>query len=189
LRRTKALLGRARGCDVRISSAQVSRRHCLLRVLEGYLTIEDLKSCNGTFLNGVLVEGRQAVRPGDQLRVGPITFVVEYQLNPQAQDRLAHPDQGEVEVIPEAGEVEWLEVVDEPEVVDVVEPEELVPPPGSSQNTRPAFDDSPIPLEQEEVLEDEAAPWNLPQPEKLRNILSEFDFNAPQPPSEPPPKK
>ncbi|MBI1917292.1 MAG: FHA domain-containing protein [Planctomycetes bacterium] len=83
------VVGRKKGCGLRIPSAAVSREHCRLQVFEGILTVEDLGSVNGTSLNGEAVTERQAVRPGDQLKVGPVTFVVEYQLDQAALDRLA----------------------------------------------------------------------------------------------------
>jgi hypothetical protein len=43
----------------------VSRRHAMLRVLDGALWIEDLGSMNGTFLNGVRLAAHQAVRVPD----------------------------------------------------------------------------------------------------------------------------
>src|SRR4051812_4473060 len=76
----ETIVGRRHGCDLRIPSASVSRRHCLLSFRDGFLSVEDLLSANGTYLNGERVAGKQVVRPGDRLDVGPVTFVVEYQL-------------------------------------------------------------------------------------------------------------
>lgn len=87
LRAPQTMVGRQKGCNVRIPSKQVSRRHCLLSVQDGYLTVEDLDSVNGTLLNGQRIAGRQVVRPGDRLEIGPIGFVVEYQLT---QDAINH---------------------------------------------------------------------------------------------------
>lgn len=78
LHSSQTLIGRAHGCQVRIPSALVSRRHCLLDVCDGIVTVEDLNSRNGTLLNGETVTGQRLVRPGDHLQIGPITFIVEY---------------------------------------------------------------------------------------------------------------
>jgi pSer/pThr/pTyr-binding forkhead associated (FHA) protein len=80
MRRAKAVIGRAKGCDVRIPSAEVSREHCVLRFEDGFLSVEDLDSFNGTMLNGRRITGTERVCPGDQLRVGPVTFEVDYPL-------------------------------------------------------------------------------------------------------------
>src|SRR5947209_19582193 len=80
LRSEEAIVGRRQDCDVRVRSAEVSRRHCLLSYRNGYLSVEDLDSVNGTYLNGHRVTGRQAVRPGDELGIGPVRFTVEYEI-------------------------------------------------------------------------------------------------------------
>ena len=71
-------IGRAHGNEVRIPSGQVSRKHCRLQMKNGLVMVEDLDSVNGTFLNSTLLTGVAVVRPGDQLDVGPVKFVVEY---------------------------------------------------------------------------------------------------------------
>src|SRR5262245_56303103 len=101
---------------------EVSRRHCVVRVRDGYVTVRDLKSSNGTQLNGEEVEGEQVVRPGDRLRVGPVTFVVEYQLTPEAIDRLLRGDVGgesggDFEMVAEA--TPGLEIAEEDPVLDI----------------------------------------------------------------------
>jgi pSer/pThr/pTyr-binding forkhead associated (FHA) protein len=77
LRKRDTLVGRQRGCDIRIPSDEVSRRHCLLYLEKGKLTVEDLNSANGTFLNGLRINGRQAIKPGDRLQIGPLTFRID----------------------------------------------------------------------------------------------------------------
>jgi pSer/pThr/pTyr-binding forkhead associated (FHA) protein len=77
IRSAEAVIGRAAGCSVRIPSSQVSRRHCRLRVSGEGVTVEDLGSVNGTYLNGELVTGEPALTSGDQLSVGPVTFLVQ----------------------------------------------------------------------------------------------------------------
>jgi pSer/pThr/pTyr-binding forkhead associated (FHA) protein len=80
LRRPEATIGRAHGCTIRIPSAEVSRLHCRLRIEEGLVTVEDLESVNGTFVNDTRVQDPEIVHPGDRLTLGPITFLVEYEL-------------------------------------------------------------------------------------------------------------
>jgi hypothetical protein len=109
LHHKEATLGRARGCTVRIPSAQVSRLHCRLRMENGLVTVEDLESVNGTFLNGKRVRDVEIVHPGDRLSIGPVTFVVEYELSTTVlqplSDEEAYQDletAAEVEVVEEA---------------------------------------------------------------------------------------
>jgi predicted component of type VI protein secretion system len=81
LNQKEATLGRAIGCTVRIPSSQVSRLHCRLRMEEGIVTVEDLESVNGTFINGKRVRDPEIVHPGDHLSIGPVSFLVEYELS------------------------------------------------------------------------------------------------------------
>jgi pSer/pThr/pTyr-binding forkhead associated (FHA) protein len=79
LRREETFIGRQSGCGLRIPAASVSRLHCRLCAYDGRVTVEDLGSANGSFLNGVRISGVAVVRPGDQLEIGPVVFVVDYQ--------------------------------------------------------------------------------------------------------------
>jgi sigma-B regulation protein RsbU (phosphoserine phosphatase) len=71
-------IGRDPGCDVVISEATVSRRHAEVRWDGHELTVEDLGSSGGTFVNDGRVQ-HAVVQPGDILRLGPRT---EYQVRP-----------------------------------------------------------------------------------------------------------
>jgi predicted component of type VI protein secretion system len=69
-------IGRHDDCMIRIKSSQVSRRHCEL-VDEGEnLTLRDLGSSNGTFVNGKRVAGQKALKHGDELTLGAVTLRV-----------------------------------------------------------------------------------------------------------------
>lgn len=79
------VVGRLRSCPLCIPSAEVSRQHCRLAMQDGYFTVEDLGSSNGTYLNGTKIKELMVVRPGDLLEVGPVKFKVEYELSAEAQ--------------------------------------------------------------------------------------------------------
>jgi predicted component of type VI protein secretion system len=69
-------IGRHDDCMIRIKSSQVSRRHCEL-VDEGEnLTLRDLGSSNGTFVNGKRVAGQKALKHGDEVTLGAVTLRV-----------------------------------------------------------------------------------------------------------------
>ncbi len=69
-------LGRHDDCIIRIKSSQVSRKHCELFEAGGKLTVRDLGSSNGTFVNGKRVMGQQSLKVGDELTVGSVTLRV-----------------------------------------------------------------------------------------------------------------
>jgi pSer/pThr/pTyr-binding forkhead associated (FHA) protein len=185
LRTDEGVIGRAHGCVIRIGSAEVSRRHCRLRVRDGYLTVEDLGSRNGTQLNGEEVVGQQVVRPGDRLRVGPVTFIAEYQLTPEAIDRLlrgedASAGEEDVAVLEEAlpdfdGEGEGLlplgPLAEEEEVLELDEVTEA----GEGEVLAVAEDvGEPAGVVDELELVD-ADQLQLPETEELRDILTGLD--------------
>ena len=71
------LIGRAPDCDVQLRDTFVSAHHARLRVTPEGLTLQDLGSTNGTFVNGAQVSGPLLLQLGDELAVGDSVFTVE----------------------------------------------------------------------------------------------------------------
>ena len=69
-------VGGSRSNAVALPVHGVSRRHAMLRLASDGLTVEDLASKNGTFVNGRPV-ARSPVEAGDDLRFGPVTLRLE----------------------------------------------------------------------------------------------------------------
>ncbi|WP_025321328.1 FHA domain-containing protein [Deferrisoma camini] len=67
------VLGRGADADVRIDNPAVSRSHCRLVRQGGRVRVEDLGSRNGTFVNGVRVEGSAPVGPEDRVTLAKFT--------------------------------------------------------------------------------------------------------------------
>src|SRR5258707_8385564 len=105
----ETLVGRQKGCKIRIPSGIVSRQHCRILYEDDRLFVEDLNSSNGTFVNGVRVYGRQLVQPGDEIEVGPVVFVANYLL----------VEMGEAEEVLNG---EPLEIVAEEDLIEEVIP-------------------------------------------------------------------
>jgi pSer/pThr/pTyr-binding forkhead associated (FHA) protein len=76
LRRIRTVAGRKKGCKLRIRSELVSRIHCSLIRDGSRLSIKDLGSSNGTYVNGVRVS-EAALQSGDTIQIGPVKFVVQ----------------------------------------------------------------------------------------------------------------
>ena len=68
-------VGRAPRADFVVDAALVSRLHCRLAAGAGEIEATDLKSTNGTYVNGERVD-RATLREGDLLRVGAVELVV-----------------------------------------------------------------------------------------------------------------
>jgi pSer/pThr/pTyr-binding forkhead associated (FHA) protein len=69
-------IGRSAECDLSLSDSFLSSRHARLANDEGDLTIEDLGSTNGTYVNQELVDGRVHLERGDIVQVGGVLFEV-----------------------------------------------------------------------------------------------------------------
>ena len=67
-------IGRARHCDCIVNDPTVSRVHAALRYEDGHWWLRDLRSTNGTSLNGCWIADEVEVRPGDHLSLGAATF-------------------------------------------------------------------------------------------------------------------
>jgi len=76
LKKDKFLIGRAKECALRAGSEAISRRHCAIIRRESGYTVRDLGSRNGTHVNGEKITAEVALKEGDELRVGPLTFRV-----------------------------------------------------------------------------------------------------------------
>lgn len=69
-------IGRDPHCQIRIPSTEISREHCILRAHPEGIVVIDLGSKNGTYVNGMAINGTKLLRPGDTLHVGPMIFEV-----------------------------------------------------------------------------------------------------------------
>jgi len=73
-------IGRTPSNDVRIPEPGVSSSHARILYTDGSLTLIDLSSTNGTFVNGSRIQGPQMVQPGDEV------YVCSYKLGFQLDD-------------------------------------------------------------------------------------------------------
>ncbi len=63
-------LGRSASCQLVLDDALVSRRHASVNVTKESVSINDLGSANGVFVNGERVTGTRVLRPGDRILIG-----------------------------------------------------------------------------------------------------------------------
>jgi len=70
LRPGRLVIGRHPACDVIIDASAVSRQHAAITIQDGHhTTIEDLRSRNGTVLNGRLLTAPHQLADGDQIQI------------------------------------------------------------------------------------------------------------------------
>ena len=87
LRHGEYVIGRDQGCQVCIDVEGVSRHHARL-TFQGYeITIEDLGSANGVFIEGVQIQLPTRVRPDQQVEVGSARIFVR--LKTESSEMLA----------------------------------------------------------------------------------------------------
>jgi FHA domain len=70
------LIGRSSECDLSVVDTYMSSRHARVSNDDGDLSIEDLGSTNGTYVNQELVKGRVHLEKGDVVQVGGVLFEV-----------------------------------------------------------------------------------------------------------------
>ncbi|MBS1789075.1 MAG: FHA domain-containing protein [Acidobacteria bacterium] len=67
-------IGRDPKCDLALDYPMVSWQHARLTRAGNQITVEDLGSTNGTFVNGQRISGAVRVKPGDVIGLGSYTF-------------------------------------------------------------------------------------------------------------------
>jgi len=78
LDRPVTTIGRSSMNDLPIADKMLSRQHArIVRDSNGGLSVEDLGSRNGTFVNGDRLSSIVALKPGDRITVGGVTLKVE----------------------------------------------------------------------------------------------------------------
>jgi len=70
------VIGRSPECDLQLNDNFLSSRHARIANDSGELSIEDLGSTNGTYVNQQLVKGRVHLERGDIVQVGGVLFEV-----------------------------------------------------------------------------------------------------------------
>lgn len=86
------VIGRSAYCTLALDHPSVSRVHACIQLVGDEITIEDSKSRNGTFVNGVRIAGTQRVWPGDNIRIGQVP--IELAPAPQRRSAETHDDAG-----------------------------------------------------------------------------------------------
>ncbi len=122
--RAEMVLGRDDGCEIVIPVRQISRQHLRIMMDGGACIIEDMRSKNGTWVNGYRLTGMRQLEDGDEIRVAKdirLRFVGSGATAPSTTRVL--PD-----VIP-SGAMTGLRLRLDPESRQVLIREELLDPP------------------------------------------------------------
>lgn len=71
----KTVIGRDSTCDITIPGSHLSRKHAVFVMAANNLSLKDLDSANGTFVNGERVEEKQ-LKDGDEIKLDTLAFKV-----------------------------------------------------------------------------------------------------------------
>ena len=66
----RTTVGRSPDCDIFLDDVTVSRKHAVLLERNGQVSIEDLGSLNGTFVNRKRIESTTRLQSGDEVQIG-----------------------------------------------------------------------------------------------------------------------
>lgn len=69
----KIRVGRSASCQIRIESPGISKEHLEINILPEKMMVQDLRSANGTFLNGMRIQ-HGLLKLGDKLLISQIMF-------------------------------------------------------------------------------------------------------------------
>src|SRR3989338_1156242 len=70
LNRPETIIGRKEDTDIQVEEENVSREHAKIKVHNNKVTIEDLQSTNGTFINTKRLKEAVMLKEGDLILVG-----------------------------------------------------------------------------------------------------------------------
>ncbi len=87
---TGVTIGRKAGCDIVLSSFDVSRQHAQIRAERGRWILRDLGSSNGTLVDGVQITEHE-LQHGECIRIG------EFDLLCQFESTMIDPEDAEAE--------------------------------------------------------------------------------------------
>lgn len=68
------VIGRVAGNDITLSAGNISKRHARVVVRDGKAIVVDLKTTNGTYVNGVRVSSPRVLSPSDKVYIGDFSL-------------------------------------------------------------------------------------------------------------------
>lgn len=127
-------IGRLAGNDIVLNKGNVSKYHTKLVLKDGKYIVVDLKSTNGTFVNGKKIAAPQVVKPTDKIYIGDYILNVDAPPDDMQQDEAYADEEGGEEPYEDEGADEEYE--EEPAEEEYEEEEEA--PPEENRGNMPA---------------------------------------------------
>ncbi|MEA2421436.1 MAG: hypothetical protein QOF55_535 [Thermoleophilaceae bacterium] len=169
------VVGRDTSAGLVIDDPEASRRHASLSVEGDTVTVEDLGSTNGTFLNGQRLTGAQTFSEGDKLRVGTTVFSLKVEAAADA-----------TRVGTSLPDLDDLQVTAPRQVPDFAKDEPPPAGPPTVEQPAAASTQAPVPPAPEPVPEPEPPAPEPVQPTTAGVPVPPEPTNAPPPSAGPP---
>lgn len=162
-----ALIGRGKGCNLRIASQQVSRQHCQIKIRSPKVFVEDLKSSNGTLLNGerIPAEKEMPLKNGSVIEVGPLKLVVQIATAAKPAPARVPVDPGEAPTPPAMDQVQKRSAAKPPAVPPPKVVPSTPPPPPKPVAAKPGDSDFSIPISDDDDEQEVTFEVVEPEPE------------------------
>lgn len=96
--KTEINIGRVQGNDLMLPKGNVSKHHARLLFRDGRFIVTDLKSTNGTYVNGRKIAQATIVREGDKIYIGDFVLRIESQAGAGAADQANPPFENQEEL-------------------------------------------------------------------------------------------
>ncbi|MGC4114185.1 MAG: ATPase, T2SS/T4P/T4SS family [Myxococcales bacterium] len=168
-------IGRVQGNDIVLAKGNVSKHHSRIVFKDGKFIVLDLRSTNGTYVNGKRISAPQVVKPSDKIFIGD--YILSVNASEDAGEEEAPPEeeeappeeeeQQEEEAPPEEEEYEEEEPPPEEEEEAPPEEEEEEPPPRRGANRPAPLANRPAPMPVRAAPKDDGKP--------KRNIMKARD--------------
>jgi pSer/pThr/pTyr-binding forkhead associated (FHA) protein len=123
-------IGRDSGNHIQINERLASRAHCRLRMDKGKFFLTDLKSSNGTFVNGFKLDTQHEMRHGDVVKIGETIILFD--------DEMPHPEKAQT-APPEKAQTAFLS----PAEVEALDKSAHAAYPGAALNGPPSKSKQP----------------------------------------------
>lgn len=88
----RCIIGRHPNCQIVFDNPAISRHHAQFLESHGSYFIEDLRSRNGTLLNGKRLDGRTALADGDQIKISDVVLTFQEASTPRVTETVSSPD-------------------------------------------------------------------------------------------------
>src|SRR4051812_36606941 len=94
-KKAEVTIGRLAGNDIVLGKGNVSKYHSRIVLKDGKFIIVDMKSTNGTYVNGKKIAAPQVVRPSDKIYIGD--YIINVEAPTGGEDEEQEEDAGEEE--------------------------------------------------------------------------------------------